>query len=73
MTGTQPSPPARMWRYRFTQPDGSEVETSEFSDDASADARARELSKSQAEVIVVHRHSAHVDDWEYVTEVDERP
>jgi hypothetical protein len=62
----------RLWKYRFTQPDGIEVEISDFSGDDAADARARELSKAKDAPIAIHRHSSHVDAWEYVTEVDER-
>jgi hypothetical protein len=64
---------ARLWNYRFSQPDGTEVETGEFSGDDTAETRARELSTSHDAPIVIHRHSAHVDAWEYVTEVDQRP
>jgi len=62
-----------LWRYQFSQPGDTVVETGEFSGDDTAEARARELSKSKASPIVVKRHSAHVDAWVYVTEVDERP
>lgn len=72
MTETEPSF-NRMWRYQFSQPDETVVETAEFNGDDTAEARARELSQSQASPIVVKRHQAHVDSWVYVTEVDERP
>jgi hypothetical protein len=72
MTNADPSL-GRLWSYRFTQPGGPEVETGEFNADAAAETRARELSKLNDTPIVIHRHSAHVDAWEYVTEVDERP
>lgn len=72
MTDAEPSV-GPLWRYQFSQPDDTVVETGEFNDDESAEARARELSKSKASPIVVKRHSAHVDSWVYVTEVDERP
>lgn len=62
----------RLWRYQFTQPGDTVVEIGEFNGDDTAEARARELSKSNASPIVVKRHSAHVDTWVYVTEVDER-
>ena len=62
-----------LWRYQFSQPDETVVETGEFGGDDTAEARARELSTSKASPIVVKRHSAHVDSWVYVTEVDERP
>ena len=71
---TSPGPPlGRSWSYRLTRPDGTEVETGEFNDDAEAETRAREVSKVNDAPIVIHRHSRHVDGWEYVTEVDERP
>jgi hypothetical protein len=63
----------KLWNYRFSRPDGSEVGTGQFTNDAAAEEQARELSKADEAPIVVHRHSAHVDAWEYVTEVDERP
>jgi hypothetical protein len=62
----------RSWRYRFTTSDGAEIETKELNGDGPAEAWGRELSQSQAIPVVIHRHSAHVDAWEYVTEVDER-
>jgi hypothetical protein len=62
----------KMWRYRFSQPDGTEVETGEFNGDETAEARGRELSKSHDVPIVIQRHSGYVEAWEYVTEVDER-
>jgi hypothetical protein len=72
MTDAEPSRET-IWRYQFSQPGDTVVETGEFSGDNTAEARARELSKSKASPIVVKRHSAHVDAWVYVTEVDERP
>lgn len=72
MTDADPSF-GRLWRYQFSQPDETVVETGEFNDDDTAEAKARELSKSKESPIVVKRHSAHVDAWTYVTEVDERP
>ena len=63
----------KLWRYQLSQPDGTVVETGEFNGDEAAEARARELSKTNEVPIVVDRHSGHVDAWEYVTEVDERP
>jgi len=62
----------KLWSYRFSKPGGSVVGTGEFNGDDTAEARGRELSKSNDAPIVVHRHSGHVDAWEYVTEVDER-
>jgi hypothetical protein len=72
MTEAEPSS-GKLWRYQFSQPGDTVVETGEFSGDDTAEARARELSSSKASPIVVKRHSAHVDSWVYVTEVDERP
>jgi hypothetical protein len=72
MTDLQPSS-GRLWTYRFTRPDGDEAETAELENDDTAETRGRELSTANSVPIVIHRHSAHVDDWEYVTEVDERP
>jgi hypothetical protein len=72
MTNAEPSP-GTLWRYQFSQPGDTVVETGEFNGDDTAEVRARELSKSNASPIVVKRHSAHVDTWLYVTEVDERP
>ena len=72
MTDAEPSQGA-LWRYQFSQPDETVVETGEFNGDVTAEARARELSTSKASPIVVKRHSAYVDAWVYVTEVDRRP
>ena len=72
MTDANPSP-GTLWRYQFSQPGDTVVETGEFDGDGTAEARARELSKSKTSPIVVKRHSAHVDSWVYVMEVDERP
>ncbi len=72
MTNVEPSQGA-LWRYQFSQPDETVVETGEFNGNDTAEARARELSTSRASPIIVKRHSAHVDSWVYVTEVDERP
>jgi len=71
MTEVEPSA-GTMLSYRFSPPGGTVVETGDFSGDGTAEMRARDLSKSNDTPIVVHRHSAHVDGWEYVTEVDER-
>ena len=72
MTDVGPSS-GKQWRYQLSQPDGTVVETGEFDGDEGAETRARELSKANGVPIVVDRHSGHVDAWEYVTEVDERP
>jgi hypothetical protein len=72
MTDAEPSLEA-LWRYQFSLPDETVLETGEFSGDDAAEARARELSTSKVSAVVVKRHSAHVDAWVYVTEVDERP
>ncbi len=70
MTDTEP-PPARPWLYRFSRPGGIELETRELAGNDAAEAHARELSKAQATPVTIQCHD-HVD-WEYVTEVDERP
>jgi hypothetical protein len=61
----------KTWRYRFARPGGDEVETGEFTGDEGAIGRARELSTSMDEAIVVQRYG--LVDWHYVDEVDERP
>ncbi len=66
-----PPPSGTTWRYRFTRPGGDELESGAFPDDEAAISRARELSTSNGEPIVVERHG--VVDWHYVDEVDERP
>lgn len=66
------SPSGKTWRYRFTTADEVEIESKEFDRDDTAENWARELSRSQKIPVVIHRHSAHVDAWEYVAEVDER-
>jgi hypothetical protein len=67
-----PAPWGPSWRYQFSAADGTEVATESFADDAAAEIWARERSRSDDIAIVIRRHSAHVDAWEYVTEVDER-
>jgi hypothetical protein len=57
--------------YRFLQPGEIEVETRELNGDEAAQTYARELSKARNAPIIIKRRD-HVD-WEYVTEVDERP
>lgn len=69
MTDTGPSSD-KTSLYRFSQPDGTEIETRELSGDDAAETYARELPKARETPIVIERHD-HVD-WEYVTEVDER-
>ncbi len=71
MTDAQ-TPSAPSWRYQFTATDGSEIARDSFADDAAAETWARERSQADNIAIVIRRHSAHVDAWEYVTEVDER-
>jgi hypothetical protein len=66
-----PSPSGKTWRYHFTRKGGDEVETGEFTSDEAAIARARELSTSMVEPIVLERYG--VVSWHYVDEVDERP
>lgn len=71
MSETQPSD-ARTWRYHFLRrAGGDEVEAGEFTGDEAAIARARELSTSLVEPIVVERHG--IVAWQYIDEVDERP
>lgn len=70
MTATEP-PPGKTRRYRFSRPDGEEIEIAEAADDDAAEARARTLSKEQKVPVVIARQS--IVDWDYVTEVDERP
>jgi hypothetical protein len=72
MADTEPSVGGTR-RYQLSRPDETVVETGDFDGDDAAEARARELSKSTNSPIVVKGHSAHVDSWVYVTEVDERP
>jgi len=68
---TQSGPPSdRASLYRFTRPDGTEVEERELADDDAAEDYARQLSKAQQIPVTIERHN-HVD-WEYVTEADER-
>lgn len=71
MTDVQPSSD-RLLRYRFSRPGGADVETRELNGDEAAESWARELSKSNVAPIIIHRHRG-LDDWEYITEVDERP
>jgi hypothetical protein len=49
-----------------------EIETRELNSDGTAETRARELSTSEQSPVIVHRLHPAVDDWEYVTEVDDR-
>ena len=72
MTNVEPSP-GTTWLYQFSQPGGTELETGDYSGDEPAEARARELSQSNASPVIVKRHAGFVDGWNYVTEVDERP
>jgi hypothetical protein len=65
------TPTDRTWHYRFSQPGGAEIETGDFGGDAAAETHARELSTSQSIPVIIERHA--MVDWEYVTEVDERP
>jgi hypothetical protein len=70
MTNTG-APSAKTSLYRFSRPGGTEIETRELGSDDDAEAYARELPMAPQTPIVIERHD-HVD-WEYVTEVDERP
>lgn len=70
MADTAPST-GKTWRYRFARPDGTEIETGDLGSDGAAETHARELSTAGGTPVVVERHD--MVDWEYVTEVDERP
>jgi hypothetical protein len=70
MTDTQPSF-GRMWQYKFlASPHREEIEVREFNGDDTAEAYARELSKSREIPIIIERHG--IVDWAYIDEVDER-
>jgi hypothetical protein len=70
---TEQKPPSdKLWHYRFSAPDETEIESGDFETDAMAQSRARDLSTSNNVPVVIHRQSRFVDSWEYVTEVDER-
>ncbi|HTT90565.1 MAG TPA: hypothetical protein VMF65_13520 [Acidimicrobiales bacterium] len=69
MTDTGPHPAKSS--YRFSRPDGTELEVRELDNDEAAEMIAREISRAQAVPVVIERYG-HVD-WEYVTEADERP
>jgi hypothetical protein len=71
MTDVDPSL-ERLWHYRFTRPDGTELDAKELDGDQAADAWAHELSKSTKSPVVIHRNEGG-DDWKYITEVDDRP
>ncbi len=49
-----------------------ELERHEFNGDDTAESWGRELSKKHKSPIVIKRHSAHVDAWEYIGEVGEK-
>jgi hypothetical protein len=70
MTDTAP-PSGKTWLYRFSRPGDAEIETRELNGDDAAEAYARGLPVAQETPIVIQRHD-HVD-WEYVTEIDDRP
>lgn len=63
------APSGRSWDYRFLLPGEAEIEQRQLDGDAAAETRARELAAERKSPIVIERHSAHVDAWEYVTEV----
>ena len=69
MTDTESSD--RMWLFRFSRPGDVEIETREFNSNDSAETHARELSKAQQTPVIIQWRDK--VDWEYVTEVDERP
>lgn len=62
---------AKTWQYRFSRPGHLEIETRDLGGDDAAEACARQISTAQETPVIIERHD-HVD-WEYVTEVDERP
>ena len=70
MPDTQPSA-EHTWRYHFTRKGGDEIEEGQFPSDEAAIARARELSTSMVEPVIVERHG--MVSWQYVDEADERP
>ena len=70
MSDSQPSSD-HTWRYHFVRKGGDEVEAGEFTGDEAAIARARELSTSMVEPIIVERYG--LVSWHYVDEVDARP
>jgi len=59
------------WRYRFARPDGTEIDEQVHSSDDAAVSAARALPLASETPIVIHRHD--LVDWQYVTEIDERP
>ncbi len=61
-----------LWYYRFTRPDGTEIEVQELAGDKTASAWAHDLSRSSGAAVVIHRNEGG-DDWTYVTEVDDPP
>lgn len=70
MTGTEPQP-GKTRRYRLSGPGSEEIEIAEAADDEAAEERARALSKARRVPVVIERQT--IVDWDYVTEVDERP
>jgi len=69
-------PSERVWNYSFLvrsedESVETELEQREFTSDEAADGWGRELSKKRNSSIVIKRHSAFVDGWEYVGEVGE--
>lgn len=61
-----------MPRYRFTASGADTLEERDFPTDEAAEDHAQERSRADGVVVTVHRHSGHVDAWEYLTEADER-
>jgi hypothetical protein len=61
---------AKTWRYRFSLPDGTELEIREFERDEYAETYARSLSRTNIAPVKISRHD--LVDWEHLTEVDER-
>ncbi|MCU1494827.1 MAG: hypothetical protein JWO62_2591 [Acidimicrobiaceae bacterium] len=70
MTDTRPSSD-KTWLYRFSRPGGVEIGTHELNSDDAAALYARQLPQAGETPIVIERHD--LVDWEYVTEIDERP
>lgn len=72
MTATAPGS-GNVHQYRFMQPGEAEVEieVKAFDSDDAAEDYARDLPLAKESPIIIEKRG-HVD-WEYVTEVDERP
>jgi hypothetical protein len=64
-------PSRRIRRYRLSNHDQGEIEIIEAQDDEAAEAHARSVSKARKMPVIIDRQT--IVDWDYVTEVDERP